>query len=171
MHKHIFYFQVLGNYSGLSTYHMSSQKGKPRKIFQIHLKFTLLRYWHWYNETKNVNILSFCIKNLIIIGFKLKNKVTSSNFQLKNAYADKLVNTAKLCQINKSFSNLLHPPNKRESVREIVSRKKGLGGKNDFPILESPQVDRETILKFLNSRNCWEITFLKAFPRQKSDRE
>lgn len=33
MHKHIFYFQVLGNYSGLSTYHMSAQKGKPRKNF------------------------------------------------------------------------------------------------------------------------------------------
>lgn len=57
------------------------------------------------------------MKNLIFMGFKLKNKVTSSNFQLKNAYADKLVNTAKLCQINTSFSNLLHPPNKREAER------------------------------------------------------
>lgn len=33
MHKHIFYFQILDNYSGLNTYHMSAQKGKPRRNF------------------------------------------------------------------------------------------------------------------------------------------
>lgn len=90
---------------------------------------------------------------MIFIGFKLKNKVTSSNFQLKNAYADKLVNTAKFCQINTSFSTLLHPPNKREAVREAVSREKNFRGKNDFPMLESPEVDREIIFKYFNSGN------------------
>lgn len=93
------------------------------------------------------------MKNLIFIGFKLKNKVTSSNLQLKYAYADKLVNTAKLCQINTGFSNLLHPPKKKEAVRETVNREKSLEGKNYFPTLESPQVDREIIFKYFNTGN------------------